>query len=70
MFEQFNDISLFWQDVYETFNVIMRRKPKENNFKAVLETLRDLMNTHFVVPDWLHDLILGYGEPDADHCSK
>lgn len=27
-------------DVYEGFNVIIRRKPKENNFKAVLETIR------------------------------
>lgn len=57
-------------DVYETFNVIMRRKPKENNFKAVLETIRDLMNTDCVVPDWLHDLILGYGSPDAAHYSQ
>ena len=47
------------EDVYETFNIIMRRKPKENNFKAVLETIRDLMNTECVVPDWLHDIILG-----------
>lgn len=23
------------EDVYETFNVIMRRKPKENNFKVI-----------------------------------
>ena len=61
---------LFWQDVYETFNVILRRKPKENNFKAVLETIRDLMNTNCVVPDWLHDLILGYGNPDAAHYSR
>lgn len=58
------------EDVYELFNVIMRRKPKENNFKAVLETIRDLMNTDCVVPDWLHDLILGYGSPDAAHYSK
>ncbi|XP_071117060.1 RNA helicase aquarius-like [Haliotis cracherodii] len=58
------------EDVYETFNVMMRRKPKENNFKAVLETIRDLMNTDCVVPDWLHDLILGYGEPDAAHYDK
>ncbi|CAI9740320.1 Hypothetical predicted protein [Octopus vulgaris] len=58
------------EDVYETFNVIMRRKPKENNFKAVLETIRDLMNTDCVVPNWLHDLILGYGSPDAAHYSK
>lgn len=58
------------EDVYETFNVILRRKPKENNFKAVLETIRDLMNTNCVVPGWLHDLILGYGTPDAAHYSK
>ncbi|XP_006823851.1 RNA helicase aquarius [Saccoglossus kowalevskii] len=58
------------EDVYETFNIIMRRKPKENNFKAVLETIRDLMNTECVVPDWLHDIILGYGDPGAAHYSK
>lgn len=50
------------QDIYSTFNIIMRRKPKENNFKAVLETIRNLMNTKCVVPDWLHDIILGYGD--------
>ncbi|KAL6447091.1 hypothetical protein ACFW04_001442 [Cataglyphis niger] len=53
------------EDVYEGFNIIMRRKPKENNFKAVLETIRELMNTECVVPDWLHDIILGYGDPGA-----
>ena len=55
------------EDTYETFNIIMRRKPKENNFKAVLETIRDLMNTSCVVPDFLHDIILGYGDPGAAH---
>ncbi|XP_071786990.1 RNA helicase aquarius-like [Asterias amurensis] len=58
------------EDVYESFNIIMRRKPKENNFKAVLETIRNLMNTDCVVPDWLHDIILGYGDPGAAHYSK
>lgn len=48
----------------------MRRKPKENNFKAVLETIRELMNTECVVPEWLHDIILGYGDPSAAHYSK
>lgn len=28
------------EDVYEGFNILIRRKPKENNFKAVLETIR------------------------------
>ena len=58
------------QDIYETFNIILRRKPKENNFKAVLETIRDLMNTECVIPDWLHNIILGYGDPAAAHYSK
>jgi intron-binding protein aquarius len=62
-------ITIF-QDVYETFNILMRRKPKENNFKAVLETIRELMNTKCVVPDWLHDIILGYGDPGAAHYSR
>lgn len=47
-------------DVYGTFNLFMRRNPKENNFKAVLETIRDLMNTNAVVPQWLNDVFLGY----------
>ncbi|KAJ3080056.1 hypothetical protein HK102_003346, partial [Quaeritorhiza haematococci] len=46
------------------FNVIMRRKPQENNFKAVLETIRDLIKqSELVVPPWLHDIFLGYGDP-------
>eukprot|EP00088_Acartia_fossae_P071181 TRINITY_DN971_c0_g1_i1.p1 TRINITY_DN971_c0_g1~~TRINITY_DN971_c0_g1_i1.p1 ORF type:complete len:1287 (+),score=326.77 TRINITY_DN971_c0_g1_i1:467-3862(+) len=55
------------EDVYASFNILMRRKPKENNFKAVLETIRELMNTVCVVPEWLHDIILGYGDPAAAH---
>ncbi|XP_033229420.1 RNA helicase aquarius isoform X2 [Belonocnema kinseyi] len=58
------------EDVYEGFNIIMRRKPKENNFKAVLETIRELMNTECVVPDWLHNIILGYSDPGAAHYSR
>lgn len=48
----------------------MRRAPKENNFKAVLETIRTLMNTECVVPDWIHDIILGYGNPGAAHYTQ
>nr|XP_039251484.1 RNA helicase aquarius-like [Styela clava] len=58
------------QDPYETFNVIMRRKPKENNFKAVLATIRNLMNVQCVVPTWLHDVLLGYGDPGAANYKK
>lgn len=57
-------------DPYENFNLIVRRKPKENNFKAVLSTIRGLMNTQCVVPEWLHDVLLGYGDPGAAHYQK
>ncbi|XP_058724177.1 uncharacterized protein LOC131595734 isoform X2 [Vicia villosa] len=53
------------EDVYGTFNVLMRRKPKENNFKAILESIRDLMNEYCIVPKWLEKIFLGYGEPSA-----
>jgi intron-binding protein aquarius len=52
-------------DIYSSFNVFLRRRPKESNFKSVLESIRDLMNNNFVVPDWLRDIILGYGDPAA-----
>lgn len=39
--------------------------PQENNFKAVLESMRDLMNEQTIVPPWLHDTFLGYGSPNA-----
>jgi len=57
-------------NVYDTFNVFLRRDPKGNNFKAVLETIRDLMNTDCVVPEWLQDTFLGYGAPNAAHYSQ
>jgi intron-binding protein aquarius len=55
---------------YETLNLLVRRKSKENNFRAILETIRNLMNTAAVgraVPTWLHDVFLGYGNPSAAH---
>ncbi|XP_003371810.1 conserved hypothetical protein, partial [Trichinella spiralis] len=58
------------EDVYQTFNVFVRRKPKENNFKAVLDTIRQLMNCECVVPSWFNDLLLGYGDPSVAHYSK
>lgn len=53
------------ESVYTSFNVLLRRKPKENNFKAILESIRDLMNEDAAVPPWLHDIFLGYDNPAA-----
>ncbi|GJJ70103.1 intron-binding protein aquarius [Entomortierella parvispora] len=57
-------------DVYQTFNIVLRRKPEENNFKPVLETIRDLMQNDLMIPDWLHDVFLGYGNPNSAHYSQ
>ena len=43
---------------------------QENNFKAVLECIRDLMNEDTVLPEWLHDIFLGYGDPAAAQYTK
>ena len=62
------NLKLSQEDVHASFNVFLRRKPKENNFKAVLETTRELMNTECVVPEWVHNIFLGYGDPgDANY---
>ena len=53
------------EDVYGSFNILMRRKPKENNFKAILDSIRDLMNEYCIVPKWLENIFLGYGDPSA-----
>jgi intron-binding protein aquarius len=54
------------EDVYGSLNLIIRRKAKENNFKAVMETIRDLLNAQgeLKVPKWLKDVFLGYGDPN------
>lgn len=61
--------SKFGTKVYESLNLVMRRHGRENNFKAVLETIRGLMegagSIDRVIPPWLQPLLLGYGEPDS-----
>ncbi|KAJ1934733.1 hypothetical protein FBU59_005605, partial [Linderina macrospora] len=52
-------------DVYGSFNVVLRRRPQENNFKAVLETIRELMVADEALPEWLAPTFLGYGDPAA-----
>jgi len=57
-------------EVYESINLLVRRRAKENNFKAVLETMRELMNSTTLpqaVPVWLHDVLLGYGNPTTPY---
>ncbi|KAJ3272377.1 hypothetical protein HDV01_005560 [Terramyces sp. JEL0728] len=57
-------------DVYGSLNIIVRRNAAQNNFKSVLETIRDLMQSELVVPDWLQDVVLGYGDRNQAHYTK
>ena len=50
-------------DVYESINMIVRRKGRENNFKRILESIKSLILSSVPVPDWLQEVFLGYGNP-------
>lgn len=50
-------------DVYDSINVIVRRKARENNFKAALESIQQLAATESPLPTWLQEVFLGYGDP-------
>ncbi|KAI2504266.1 Intron-binding protein aquarius N-terminus [Fragilaria crotonensis] len=55
--------------VYETLNLLVRREGRANNFRAVLETIRGLMegsgSIGRVLPPWLQPVLLGYGDPES-----
>ncbi|KAG9235275.1 DEAD helicases superfamily protein-like protein [Amylocarpus encephaloides] len=50
-------------NIYESFNLVVRRKGRENNFKPVLESIRSLTLSDVPVASWLHEVFLGYGDP-------
>ena len=50
-------------DVYESINVIVRRKGRENNFKKIMESIQSLTLSDVPVPVWLQEVFLGYGDP-------
>ena len=61
------------QHRYESFNLLLRRDPAKNNFKAVLETTRALLNeptSRLPLPHWLWNVLLGRGNPAAAHYSS
>ncbi|KAG3119816.1 RNA helicase aquarius [Phytophthora idaei] len=63
-----NDLEAGHLEAYEQVNLLVRRKPRENNFKAVLDTVAGAWrnaNKEELLPAWLHDLFLGYGDPAA-----
>eukprot|EP00977_Amphora_coffeiformis_P008023 scaffold1803_cov92-Amphora_coffeaeformis.AAC.46 len=58
-------------DIYQTFNLVVRRQGRENNFRAILETTRGLLSGNAaisrVLPPWLQPILLGHGDPSGAH---
>ena len=62
--------------LYTSFQLIVRRNAKENNFKSVLKSIRDALidegnsvgGGRAVLPAWLSDTFLGYGDPKESTC--
>ena len=50
-------------DIYESINVLVRRKGRENNFKRVLQSIQSLTLSEIPMPNWLQEVFLGYGDP-------
>ncbi|KAK4106919.1 hypothetical protein N658DRAFT_413858 [Parathielavia hyrcaniae] len=51
------------RNVYDGVNLLIRRAGRENNFKPVLESIRDLTLSDLPLASWLHEVFLGYGDP-------
>ncbi|KAF2724559.1 P-loop containing nucleoside triphosphate hydrolase protein [Polychaeton citri CBS 116435] len=50
-------------DVYDNVNLIVRRKQRENNFKPVLESIKQLTVSDAPLPKWFEEVFLGFGDP-------
>ena len=56
------------EDVYTTFNLLIRRHAKENNFKGVLSSIRDILQAKqrdVELPPFMRDVFLGYGDVES-----
>ncbi|KAI9010257.1 intron-binding protein aquarius-like protein [Hyaloraphidium curvatum] len=49
---------------YERVNLLVRRDPRGNNFRSVMETALGLLDAEGV-PEWLEQVLLGYGDPTS-----
>lgn len=51
------------KDVYDSINLIIRRHQRENNFNKILQTIKSLTLSDAVLPSWLQEVYLGFGDP-------
>ena len=51
------------KDIYESINLVVRRRGRENNYNRILKTIQGLAMSDVPVPAWLQEVFLGYGDP-------
>ena len=49
--------------IYDGINLVLRRSGRENNFRPVLQSIKDLTLSDVPLASWLHEVFLGYGDP-------
>jgi intron-binding protein aquarius len=52
-------------DIYNTINLVIRRRGRENNFKPILESIKRLTLSDVPAPSWFQGVFLGYDDPAA-----
>lgn len=52
-------------DILDSINLVVRRRSRENNFKPILSSIRQLILAGITLPSWLQDVFLGLGDPTA-----
>ncbi|EME77465.1 uncharacterized protein MYCFIDRAFT_158285 [Pseudocercospora fijiensis CIRAD86] len=52
-------------DIYESINLIIRRRSRENNFRPVLESIKQLALSDMPLPGWFEEVFLGTGDPSS-----
>eukprot|EP00842_Homolaphlyctis_polyrhiza_P004514 jgi/Hompol1/5063/HPOL_001001-RA len=57
-------------NIYDSFNLVIRLGRDANNIKAMLETIQDALRRDVALPEWLNDILLGYGDRHSAHYSQ
>ncbi|KAF2167911.1 hypothetical protein M409DRAFT_22057 [Zasmidium cellare ATCC 36951] len=52
-------------DIYDSINLVVRRRSRENNFRPVLESIKQLALSDTPIPAWLQEVFLGFGDPSS-----
>ncbi|QDS75244.1 hypothetical protein FKW77_000563 [Venturia effusa] len=52
-------------NIYDSLNLVIRRRGRENNFKSILESIKRLTLSDAPAPSWLQGVFLGYDDPSG-----